>query len=108
MHHALCGHHQPRLHVVDHVLGGRTTSVVTPSVLVRTVKACTAVPKFAGDLRMNEQAFVAIAALREVLTLFLWVDELTLGLSFVTLRPVLASNLDFACMQASSFTRFIS
>ena len=67
--------------------------MVIPTVLICAVQPRALVTKLTGDLRMDEQAFVSEAALREELALFFWMDILTLGICLVALRPMLASYL---------------
>lgn len=62
-------------------------------VLVRTIQARARVAEFADSLRVDEEALVAIAALREEFALFFGVDVLAGGVRLVALRPVLASDL---------------
>jgi len=62
---------------------------------VRTVHPGALVCILASDLRVNEQALVAVSALREELALVLWMHILTHPVWLVALGPVFAAHLDF-------------
>lgn len=89
LHHALGHHHQPRL-PVHHAL-----RPVVAAVLVGAVEARARVAELAHDLWVQEQALVAIAALREELALLFWVHVLALSGRLPAVGPVLAPYLHF-------------
>ncbi len=67
--------------------------MVISTVFISAVQSRALIAKLAGNLRVDEKAFVTKAALREELAFLLRMDILTLRIRLVTLRPMLTSNL---------------
>lgn len=104
MHHTLSCHHQKWLHIVDHALCGSPMMYPT-TVFVSTVESSARFTELARDLRVDEQTFIAVAALWEEFTVVLWVNVLALGLSLVTLWPMFAPNHEFVVLTGSDSLR---